>query len=641
MNFLGLYRQIRTSHAQSLTGEAFLSLGSNAVSGRDVTAEGGILALSDGVIENREALLRDFRLPQDASDSALILRAYRMWGADYPRRVKGTAATAVMDRAEDRLILTRDRMGFTPVYYAWRGRSTAFAGQPDLLLRAGVAGRQVDASGLLELFLMGSVPTAGRTPFKDIRMLEPGCTLIADERGVRVKRYFTLSPAPFPFENADVVPSKADLYESAAIFLREQLQSALPGLNDPSPAALVSGRFPSFALAAMAGRKSAHPPIRFRLSPNPPSVSPPNGGDSAAHSAHIVAPTAEERLDAISEACLALGFPGAGEKDASLLILLREAARTAPIALSAVGAGVLFPETVPPDTAFSAPADAQSDPSAFSWTYADGAADDVKPSPRARLNPGLFSPPPNAPKELSAFPWIYADDVTDYLKPSLRARLNPERYARDRLHEALDRLESRAPEGVDPDRYAVFGLYARCALPAAAARWSEIARASGISVRCPFLSPSLISAFWAAPGGMQTRAFLRCALKEQEPAYVEGAPFAEEMSEFRALRAHSTPEFGSPRLYADETRAPNPARAFAGDAPAPDNRASINRDFSRFVRESVLRIASDPSQPLFPLLNIDRAEDEAHSADCDEHALSRLIQINDWFVQNEAEVCPQ
>ena len=224
MNFLGLFRQVRTSHAQSLTGENFLSLGMSAVSGRDVLSEGGILALNEGEIENREELTHTLGLPRDASGSALILRAYRMWGADYPRRVKGTAATAVMDRAEDRLLLTRDRMGFTPVYYAWRGRSTSFAGRADLLLRAGVAGRLVDANGLLELFLMGSVPSAGRTPFKDIRMLEPGCTLIADARGTRIKRYFTLSPASFPFENADVVPGKADLYESAAIFLREPMK---------------------------------------------------------------------------------------------------------------------------------------------------------------------------------------------------------------------------------------------------------------------------------------------------------------------------------------------------------------------------------------------------------------------------------
>ena len=176
--------------ARNLTGEAFLSLGGSAVSGRDVFSEGGILALAEGEIRNRDALLASVGA---RSPAELILRLYSRWGADYVRRVEGPVATAVMDRAEGRLILSRDRAGAIPLYYAWRGRSVTFAGRAEYLLRSGAAGRTVDADGLNALFCAEAPPAPGRTPFRDIRKLEPGGMLISDARGTRTRRYFSLT----------------------------------------------------------------------------------------------------------------------------------------------------------------------------------------------------------------------------------------------------------------------------------------------------------------------------------------------------------------------------------------------------------------------------------------------------------------
>ena len=174
LDFLGMYRQARTAHARQLTEGTFVSLGTSAMGGRDVCAQGALMALAAGHIANRRALLRTLELTEPLPDAALVLNAYRRWGADYPRRIEGAAVTAVIDRIEDRLILTRDRMGAVPVYYAWRGRSAAFSGRPELLLRAGVAGRVVDREGILELFQVAGVSAPMRTPFRDIRRLEPG-----------------------------------------------------------------------------------------------------------------------------------------------------------------------------------------------------------------------------------------------------------------------------------------------------------------------------------------------------------------------------------------------------------------------------------------------------------------------------------
>ena len=197
MRYYGCFRSANATRAQTLTGETFLSLGGNAVSGRSVCSCGGIIALAEGEIRNRDARFAS----EGANSSAeLVLRLYERWGADYVRRVEGPAVTAVMDRAEGRLILSRDRAGAVPLYYAWRGRSVAFAGRAEYLLRAGAAERVVDADGLNALFCAAAPPAPGRTPFRDIRRLEPGGMLICDARGMRTRRYFAL--APVETENA-------------------------------------------------------------------------------------------------------------------------------------------------------------------------------------------------------------------------------------------------------------------------------------------------------------------------------------------------------------------------------------------------------------------------------------------------------
>ena len=192
MQFLGLFHHPRTACAQSITNENFLSLGMNAVSGKDVLAEGGTLALVCGCIRNREALAAFLQLPINAPAAALLINAYRLWGADYPRHIEGSAATAILDRVEDRMILTRDRAGAIPVYFSWHGRTVTFAGKIRYLHHMNAAGHAIGIDSLNALFALSHLAIPGRTPFSDVRALEPGCAFISDARGTRTRRYYAL-----------------------------------------------------------------------------------------------------------------------------------------------------------------------------------------------------------------------------------------------------------------------------------------------------------------------------------------------------------------------------------------------------------------------------------------------------------------
>lgn len=309
MQFLGMFRHVRTAHAQGLTKEMFVSLGQSAVSAHDVYAQGALIVMAEGEMRNRNTLTRALKLSHDASMSLITARAYRMWGADYPRHIEGNVVTAVIDRTEDRMILSADRAGAIGVYYAWRGRSVAFASNADLLLKMGAAGRKIGREGVCELFATGGFFTPSKTAFQDIRMLEGGCVLIADARGMRVKRYFSLiseslnnNNAPFGVsEYIDTLPMT-----EYALFLSNGLSAKM------ADALKKKGRA---VLYHASGRSDGDAPGETEMP------------------VEVIAPRADGFTEALRETVTLTGFPGIGAKEGVLYPVMKEAFCLFPAAL--------------------------------------------------------------------------------------------------------------------------------------------------------------------------------------------------------------------------------------------------------------------------------------------------------------------
>ncbi len=326
MQFLGMFRHVRTSHAQGLTKEMFVSLGQSAVSARDVYAQGGLIVMAEGEMRNRNTLTRALKLSCDASMSLITARAYRMWGADYPRRIEGAVVTAVIDRAEDRMIVSADRAGAIGVYYAWRGRSAAFASHASLLLKMGAAGRKIGREGVNELFATGGFFTPGKTPFQDIRMLEGGCVLIADSRGIRVKRYYSLVKSVLKKENPPF--SLADYIETLpqkeyALFLSNGLSMEM-GKE-------IQNRGRAVFYHAEGSADMEKDILSFSESLNTP--------------VECVSPRAEILTETLKETVTHTCFPGAGVSEGIVFPLMKEAFCLFPTSLSG-GRGALCTENM-------------------------------------------------------------------------------------------------------------------------------------------------------------------------------------------------------------------------------------------------------------------------------------------------------
>ncbi len=150
------------------------------------------------------------------SDTEVILRAWRAWGEAALSRFNGQWAFALWDPRAKRLVLSRDRLGIRPLYYAEHaGRlvfgsevKAIFAGAPDLP-------RQLDPVGLDETLTFWTV-VAPRSVFRGVRELEPGHVRVYDGDRVEDRAYW----------QPDYAPTFAGSVEDATRAVRDALERA-------------------------------------------------------------------------------------------------------------------------------------------------------------------------------------------------------------------------------------------------------------------------------------------------------------------------------------------------------------------------------------------------------------------------------
>jgi asparagine synthase (glutamine-hydrolysing) len=125
------------------------------------------------------------------SDTETIVHAYEEYGDDCVDRLRGMFGFAIWDGRKRRLLLARDRLGIKPVYYYQNGRFLAFASEIKSLLEIASVPREVNAEALDTYLSLRYVP-GPQTMFKNIFRLQPGHVLVADDSGVRTRKYWDI-----------------------------------------------------------------------------------------------------------------------------------------------------------------------------------------------------------------------------------------------------------------------------------------------------------------------------------------------------------------------------------------------------------------------------------------------------------------
>jgi asparagine synthase (glutamine-hydrolysing) len=162
-----------------------------------VSGEGDMVLTFNGEIYNfrelREELEHGGETFVTNSDTEVVLRMYRKWGAAMLARLRGMFAFAIWDARTNTLFLARDPYGIKPLYYANDGRTFRFASQVKAILAGGGVSVTRDPAGIVGFLLRGHVPEPF-TMYEAIRQLPAGSSMIVTREGASEPRpYFSIA----------------------------------------------------------------------------------------------------------------------------------------------------------------------------------------------------------------------------------------------------------------------------------------------------------------------------------------------------------------------------------------------------------------------------------------------------------------
>jgi asparagine synthase (glutamine-hydrolysing) len=189
-----------------------------------------------------------------ASDTEVLLAAYRAWGMACFERFEGMWAVAIYDVPAGRVILSRDRLGIKPLYVAKLEKGLAFASEIKALLEIPGAPRAIEQTMLRDFLTRGYVDHTDNTLFEDIWSVPAGCAITLELRATgpkptrrgKIWRYWT------PAKSADSDGQFTDR-------LRESLSSSVAShlISDVPLGSCLSGGLDSSTIVSLVHRLAA------------------------------------------------------------------------------------------------------------------------------------------------------------------------------------------------------------------------------------------------------------------------------------------------------------------------------------------------------------------------------------------------
>lgn len=245
---------------EAVTGD-FLALGHRRLAIIDCTPAGAQPMVSadnkdwisfNGEIYNYLELREELRAAGHSfttdSDTEVILCAYRAWGLGCFERFNGMWAIALWDSQRQRVVLSRDRLGVKPLYYAQVNGGLIFASEIKSILNCGRIQAQLNLDVAIDFLKWSMVNHRHDTFFKGIQSLPPGHYAVVDNT-------YAVVPQAFWRLACDAPPARVDKVQAAHRFatlfsdaVRLRLRSDVP------VGSCLSGGLDSSAIVCQAGR---------------------------------------------------------------------------------------------------------------------------------------------------------------------------------------------------------------------------------------------------------------------------------------------------------------------------------------------------------------------------------------------------
>jgi len=217
-------------------------------------AENKIVVVFNGEIYNfldiKKQLLIEGYCFNSASDTEVIIYAYKHWGIDFLKRLNGMFSIAIYDLSNSKLILARDRVGEKPLFYNLTDNSIYFASELKALFVNKKLNRKLDFQSFNEYLKIGYV-TSNKSILLGYNKLLPGnyLTFCTNSGNVEVKKYWELPNL------LETYVSKDDLLFNLEELLTDSVKKQM--VADVPVGVLLSGGLDSSIITALASKVSS------------------------------------------------------------------------------------------------------------------------------------------------------------------------------------------------------------------------------------------------------------------------------------------------------------------------------------------------------------------------------------------------
>jgi asparagine synthase (glutamine-hydrolysing) len=222
---------------------------------------GELVLIANGEIYNFIELRRDLEKRGHRfvtqSDSEVILHAYMAFGKDFLGSLNGMFAFALYDKARERLILARDRLGIKPLFLAHLAEGVAFASELKALMQLDPNTPKINPDGLIE-YIQNQFSSQRNTVLQNYERVLPGEAVCIEKGKIKERWTYWSAQMVQPLET-DFETAREDFDRLMETVMHEHMRSDVPfGL-------FLSGGVDSSILLALLSRYKNEPIRTFSI----------------------------------------------------------------------------------------------------------------------------------------------------------------------------------------------------------------------------------------------------------------------------------------------------------------------------------------------------------------------------------------
>lgn len=284
------------------------------------------------------------------SDTEVILKAFVEWKENCVNKFNGIFAFAIWDEYNKNLFFARDRMGVKPLFYTIKNNSFIFASEIKALLEHNDINAIINENSIAEIMFIGPGRTPGYGVFKDIYEIKPACCGYYNNKGIKIKKYWTLKDK----EHTD---SFEQTVEKVRYLVNDAIKRQL--ISDVPVGTFLSGGLDSSIISAVASKhfKDKGKQLKtfsvtyedndkhFKTSkfqPNSDTEYIKLMCDYINCEHHLITLSNKDLADALYMSVDARDLPGMADVDSSLLLFCKEIKKYCTVALSGECADEIF-----------------------------------------------------------------------------------------------------------------------------------------------------------------------------------------------------------------------------------------------------------------------------------------------------------